>query len=274
MSRTTTHPPPEPCPEGVPAEHPDWEALAPRGFYPRYGRRFLDLALIAIALPLAAVPGLVIALVNWASFRRFDEIFYTQERVGYRGESFRIYKFRTMREAPGGEMESWSTGGDPERVTRFGRFLRSSHLDELPQLLNIIQGDMSFIGPRPEMVEIERWACENVEGFARRLAIRPGITGFAQIMQGYTPRNARAYRRKLGLCLCYVRSMTFLTDVWIIALTVVWMLRGKGWQWRADENPLTRAAFRRLQESPLEDLDSIRAPLPSESVGVEARESA
>lgn len=247
--------------------------MEPRGFYAGAGRRILDFVLLAILAPLVFVPCLTIALTNWIAFRKFGEIFYTQDRVGFHGRVFRIYKFRTMRGAPEGDMTSWSTGMDQERVTPFGQFLRSTHLDELPQLLNIIRGEMSFIGPRPEMVEIEAWARDHVPGFASRLVIRPGITGFAQITQGYTPRSREAYQRKLDLCLSYITTMSLTTDIWIIWLTVVWMLRGKGWQWRAEENELTRTAYRLISEhsnSIAADVDDVVAPIPERAAAVAA----
>ena len=121
--------------------------------------------------------------------------------------------------------------GGRRAASRLGRFLRSSHLDELPQLLNVLRGEMSFIGPRPEMVEVEEWACANVPGFLERMVIKPGITGLAQVTQGYTPRDVEAYRRKLAVNRAYLRRYGLRTDLAILARTAVWMLRGRGWKW-------------------------------------------
>ena len=129
--------------------------------------------------------------------------------------------------------ESWDRD-DQLRVTRFGRFLRNTHLDELPQLVNVLRGDMSMIGPRPEMVEIERWASSEVEQFSRRLAIKPGITGLAQVTQGYTGRDRAAYARKLEINDHYRERMSFSFDVKILAMTAIWMLRGRGWDWKPE----------------------------------------
>jgi lipopolysaccharide/colanic/teichoic acid biosynthesis glycosyltransferase len=145
-----------------------------------------------------------------------------------------------MHDAPEGNFCAWR-GGDKARVTAFGRLLRSTHLDELPQIINILQGEMSFIGPRPEMLEIESWAGDNIPGFEARLAIKPGITGLAQISQGYTGCDVPAYTEKLNICLDYMRRMSPWLDIQIIFGTVIWMLKGKGWHWKAQEQ--TNAAI-------------------------------
>jgi lipopolysaccharide/colanic/teichoic acid biosynthesis glycosyltransferase len=210
----------------------DWDALAPRHAYARIGRPLLDAAILcAVAVPALAIGSLVL-LVNAIVFRSVCKAFFVQPRIGLRGRVFHLVKFRTMREAPHGNFESWSRG-DRARVTAFGTFLRNAHLDELPQLINVLRGEMSFIGPRPEMIEVEHWASEHVPGFVERLAIRPGITGLAQITQGYTGRDVDAYREKLAINRDYIERMSLAFDLAIIARTVAWMLRGKGWDWRA-----------------------------------------
>ena len=165
------------------AAETDWQAITPDSAYARVGHRLLDVLLLVVCLPVAIVPAVVIGLINAVTTRSWKRVFYVQQRVGLHGKIFDIYKFRTMRDVKESALSSWSSGRDQERVTTFGRFLRSSHLDELPQLINVLKGDMSFIGPRPEMVEIEEWACSVVPGFLKRLSVRPGITGFAQITQ-------------------------------------------------------------------------------------------
>lgn len=218
------------APGGAPAA-PDWDRLAPRGAYARLWRPALQWFGAAGLLVLALVPGLAIALVNLVVFRDPRQILFVQPRVGYRGRIFRIYKFRTMRAPRGSCLESWASGKDRERVTPFGRFLRNTHLDELPQLLNVLCGDMLLIGPRPEMVEIERWAASAVPGFSERLAIKPGLTGPAQVTQGYTDCSVAAYQRKLAINRAYLGRVTLWTDCGILVRTALWMLRGRGWAW-------------------------------------------
>ena len=211
----------------------DWDALEPRGAYARLGKPALRLALLALCLVPALLLGLVIALVNAVLFGSVRLVLYTQPRVGRRGEVFSIYKFRTMRECQSGDFESWSRGEDVLRVTRFGRLLRNTHLDELPQLLNILRGEMDFIGPRPEMLEIHAWAGKCVPRFHERNALLPGVTGLAQVTQGYAEMDARAYARKLAADQHYRRRLSLALDLEILARTALWMVRARGWRRRA-----------------------------------------
>lgn len=221
--------------EALPLDHsvaqtPDWLALAPRGLYPRVGRPLLGYALALASLVIAIPIGAAIALANACQFRDPRKVFFVQPRVGHRGRIFRLWKFRTMTEAKGGVFTSWEKG-DPLRVTAFGRLLRNTHLDELPQLINVLRGDMHVIGPRPEMVEIERWAADNVPGFSARLALKPGLTGLAQITQGYTGCDVEAYAEKLRINEHYRRNVSLAFDLSILARTAIWMIRGRGWKW-------------------------------------------
>jgi len=213
---------------------PRWDQLEPRGLYARFLKPFATLALLLVALPMALLVMAPIALANWWACGDRRLIFFTQERVGQHGRIFQIYKFRTMRPVEDGDFEAWSSG-DKNRVTRFGRFLRSTHLDEVPQILNILLGDMDFIGPRPEMVAIHNWACREVPGFERRLAVRPGITGLAQITQGYAGQCPEAYTAKLNADDCYRQDLSMLMDFGILLRTVIWMARGRGWQWNTKQ---------------------------------------
>lgn len=207
----------------------DWVALEPRGAYARIGRPIFLGALVVLGLPFALLLAAIVAPINAIQFRSLRRVFFLQPRVGRRGEVFHIWKFRTMREASRGSHASWSSGEDALRVTRFGRFLRSSHLDELPQVWNVLRGDMSLIGPRPEMIEVESWAAEHAPGFAERLVIRPGLTGLAQITQGYTGNDAAAYAEKLAINREYLATLSFANDARIVLGTIAWMLRGRGW---------------------------------------------
>lgn len=208
----------------------EWAALTPRTPYVRFVRPGLEALLLAVGFFPALFVMTAVALANAVAHRGLGRVFFFQDRVGLHGRVFRLVKFRTMRDAGESAFDSWS-GGDAARVTPFGRFLRNTHLDELPQLWNVLAGDMSLIGPRPEMLEVEEWAAANVPGFTARLAMRPGLTGLAQITQGYTGRDVESYQAKLELCERYRREISFATDLEILARTAVWMLRGRGWSW-------------------------------------------
>ena len=204
--------------------HAEWERLAPRGLYARALREPFLLLATVLLVPVAAVLALPIALVNAWVYRSVRRVLFAQRRVGWRGRVFTLYKFRTMLDLP---------GDDHTRVTRFGRFLRNTHLDELPQLWNVLAGDMSLIGPRPEMVATERWAARHCPGFSERLVLKPGLTGHAQVTQGYTDGgDLAAYRAKLELNRCYRRALGLRLDCAILVRTVWWMLRGRGWNRR------------------------------------------
>lgn len=221
--------------------------------YERWGKRALSLVLLAVALPIGVAAGLPIAAVNLLLFRDPRRILFRQIRIGHRGREFAIWKFRTMRdETPEGEFQSWQKGTDTSRVTRFGRFLRSTHLDELPQLINIVAGDMDFIGPRPEMRRVHRWASELIPRFHERTSMRPGITGLAQVTQGYVGCDEQAYRVKLASDLEYGRRMSLKLDLQILLRTVTWMLMGRGWNQIEVEGTdlLPGAAEARMGECP------------------------
>jgi lipopolysaccharide/colanic/teichoic acid biosynthesis glycosyltransferase len=214
---------------------PRWDQLEPTGLYARFLKPVFTLLILLVALPASLLVMAPIAVLNWFAHGDHRLIFFTQERVGQYGRVFRIYKFRTMRPAASeglADFEAWSDGGK-NRVTALGRFLRSTHLDEVPQILNIVMGDMDFIGPRPEMVSVHNWACREVPGFERRLAVRPGITGLAQITQGYAGACPDAYGEKLAADDRYREQLSFGLELSILARTAAWMLRGRGWKWNA-----------------------------------------
>ncbi|NOT31145.1 MAG: sugar transferase [Planctomycetes bacterium] len=205
-------------------------ALPARGAYARYGRPCLRAALLVASVVPAALLGLPIALLNALYFRSLREVLFRQERVGLGGRVFWIHKFRTMRSDEAGAFHSWCNGQDGLRVTLFGRFLRNTHLDELPQLFNILRGEMDFIGPRPEMLEIHAWACERIAGFARRNSVRPGLTGLAQVTLGYADKDAAQYRKKLLLDRTYIARRSLRLDLSILARTLAWIALGRGWR--------------------------------------------
>jgi lipopolysaccharide/colanic/teichoic acid biosynthesis glycosyltransferase len=179
-------------------------------------RRLVDLTVASVALVVLSPLLLAIAVSVRAVLG--SPIFFRQQRPGLRGEPFTIVKFRTMRDErnPDGTLRP-----DEARMTRFGQLLRRSSLDELPELWNVIRGDMSLVGPRPLMMEyLPLYSAEQ----ARRHNVRPGITGLAQV----TGRNAISWEEKFALDVQYVDEQSFLLDARILWRTVVGVLRRDG----------------------------------------------
>jgi lipopolysaccharide/colanic/teichoic acid biosynthesis glycosyltransferase len=175
----------------------------------------IALVFFTIALPVMLLAGLLVKLTSRGP------ILYSQTRVGQFGRPFRIYKIRTMyynSEAAGAR---WCAKADP-RVTFVGRILRKTHIDELPQLWNILRGDMSLIGPRPERPEFVPVLDKAIEGYMGRLAIRPGLTGLAQI-QLPPDTNLESVRKKLALDLIYIRHRSLWLDLRLCAGTALYL---------------------------------------------------
>lgn len=206
--------------------------LPARSAYATWGWRAFNAALLLGSLPAALLLGLPIALaIKLESWGSNQSVFFRQRRVGLDGKIFNLLKFRTMNSLDhtvGCEFKSWGEG-DSQRTTRIGNFLRKSHLDEIPQLLNVLKGEMAVIGPRPEMVAVSNWAESNVPLFTSRLSVLPGITGWAQVYQGYCGQDIESYQDKLALDLEYARERTLRMDIKIIALTSRTMTGLKGW---------------------------------------------
>jgi len=182
------------------------------GLYPTIGKRCFDLLLAGIGLVLLAPVLLAVALL----VRLFmgSPIWFRQQRPGLAGEPFTLVKFRTMRDGRPGEP-------DAARLTAFGRFLRSTSLDELPELWNVLKGEMSLVGPRPLLMQyLDRYTPEQ----ARRHQVRPGITGLAQV----NGRNAISWERKFAFDVWYVDHQSFWLDLRILALTVWNVLARQG----------------------------------------------
>lgn len=144
--------------------------------------------------------------------------FYTQERVGQGGETFNIIKIRSMRLDAERNGPAWAESQDP-RVTFVGGILRRTHLDELPQLINVIRGEMSLVGPRPERPHFVEKLVREVPGYERRLMVKPGITGLAQVRAGYD-HELRDVRRKVKLDSMYISKMCWWVDFVIIVRTM------------------------------------------------------
>ena len=182
----------------------------------RFGRfkRMIDLAagLSGMVVLLAVIPVVVVG--NVAANR--GPLFYVQDRVGRGGVVFRIYKFRTMHDDVAGGTD-WTSEHDP-RVTRFGRFLRASHLDELPQVWNIVKGDLSLVGPRPEQPRYVEELVQKLPFYDLRHIVRPGLTGWAQVKYGYAG-DERDALEKLQYDFHYLRRQSLLFDLRVVART-------------------------------------------------------
>ena len=155
-------------------------------------------------------------------------IFFRQTRVGLGGRNFEVVKFRTMRTDAEASGAKWASKNDP-RVTRIGGFMRKTRIDEVPQLWNVIRGDMGFVGPRPERPEFVPWLSEQIPYFDLRHMIRPGLTGWAQVRYGYGATLAEA-REKLEYDLYYIKHMSLGLDLLIMFETVKTILRRRGAQ--------------------------------------------
>lgn len=152
---------------------------------------------------------------------------YTQRRLTQHARLFHMYKFRTMvQDAERGSGAVWAKSSDP-RVTKVGRFLRLTRLDELPQLVNVLIGDMSLIGPRPERPEIADELQKDLPAFEKRLQVKAGLTGLAQISSGYAA-NLEGYQEKLAWDLLYIKHRSFALDLRICLRTVRVVLTGSG----------------------------------------------
>lgn len=187
---------------------------------------------------LMLIPGLPLLLACMALVRLTSRgpAIYTQARVGRGGRVFTLYKIRTMyHDCEKFTGPTWSTPGDT-RITPVGRVLRKLHLDELPQLLNVLKGEMSLIGPRPERPEIVKKLREQVVGYDRRHAVKPGITGFAQI---HLPPDTcvRSVRNKLVYDLFYIRFHTWRMELFILLATGMKMFGLKRLYYRAPSVP-------------------------------------
>jgi lipopolysaccharide/colanic/teichoic acid biosynthesis glycosyltransferase len=167
-------------------------------------KQAVDMVAACLLLPLVVPVTLLAALV--VKFTSRGPAFYLQVRVGRNGRPFKLFKLRTMvHDCERDSGPRWAGANDP-RVTPFGRFLRRSHLDEFPQLWNVLRGDMSLVGPRPERPEFVAQLEGAIPGYRQRLLVRPGITGLAQV-QLPADTDLDSVRRKLTYDLFYVRTM-------------------------------------------------------------------
>ena len=184
-------------------------------------QRILDIALsligLLIGIPLIFIFGIIIKIED------NGPITYKQERLGKGGKKFYIYKLRSMRTDAEKFGAQWAEKDDP-RITKVGKFIRKTRIDEIPQLFNILKGDMSIIGPRPERPSFTEEFNKEIPGFINRLAVKPGLTGWAQVNGGYeiTPEE------KLREDIYYIKNRNILLDLKILFKTVKVVLTGDG----------------------------------------------
>lgn len=190
--------------------------------YRKYLKRIFDITLALVALPLWFIIFIIVGPLIYLEDK--GPIFYNSPRIGKDGRIFKMYKFRSMKvNAPDLRNDDGSTynSEDDPRVTRIGRLIRKTSLDETPQILNVIKGDMSFIGPRPDLPE-QRQYYKGDEN--RKLEVRPGITGYNQAYF----RNTVGWKERISNDIFYIDNISFGFDVRILLKTMVSVLRREG----------------------------------------------
>lgn len=183
---------------------------------------FLALASLVIFLP--------VMLIIYIAIKREEpdgDVIYAQERIGMNGKPFKLYKFRSMRmDAESMGAPQLFAGDDDPRLTKVGAFIRAHHIDEFPQLWNVIKGEMSFVGPRPERQFYIDQIMEHNPDYAKLYALRPGLFSYATLYNGYTDTMEKMLKR-LDYDLQYLRDQSLWTDIKIIYLTSISIIFGK-----------------------------------------------
>ncbi|MFR5339942.1 MAG: sugar transferase [Clostridium sp.] len=190
-------------------------------FYYKITKRIFDI-LFSLILLIVASPILIVSLII-VFLQDFKNPIFSQKRVGVRNEEFTIYKIRSMVHDAEKNGAKWAEKNDM-RVTLFGKFIRKTRIDELPQLWNVIKGEMSLIGPRPELEVFYRKFEETIPNFRDRLAVKPGLAGWAQVNGGYdiTPEE------KLRYDLEYIDNLSFKLEIKILLKTIKVIFTGEG----------------------------------------------
>lgn len=182
---------------------------------------FVSLVGLILSSPLMLLTAILIKLTSRGP------ILYSQIRVGREGEHFKIYKFRTMRvDAEKETGPVWAATND-RRLTPIGKFLRKAHIDEIPQLINVIRGEMSIIGPRPERPVFVDQFRKQISDYEKRLVVKPGITGLAQVWHRYD-ETIEDVKKKIKYDLLYIKKQCMWTDMQILLRTVLVVLTGEG----------------------------------------------
>jgi lipopolysaccharide/colanic/teichoic acid biosynthesis glycosyltransferase len=187
-------------------------------------KRALDILAITAVLPFIAVIMVLTAIA--IKLESSGNVFFWQKRVGMNGKVFNMLKFRSMT-SDSEKHGSQFAQSDDMRVTRVGKFIRKFRVDELPQMWNVVKGDMSIIGPRPEQESFVNEFNQTIPNYSLRHIVRPGITGLAQTEQGYVA-DANGTVTKLRYDLYYIRNLSFMTDFQITLKTIYTILTGFG----------------------------------------------
>jgi lipopolysaccharide/colanic/teichoic acid biosynthesis glycosyltransferase len=195
-----------------------------RRYYP-YAKRAMELGLVVLTLPVT-LPVMALAALA-IRLESSGPVLFWQERIGRDGETFQMAKFRSMVADNEGERRAMFAKESDDRVTTVGRVIRKLRIDELPQFWNVLKGEMSLIGPRPEQVGLADTFSSDLSLYEHRHLVRPGITGWAQVLHGYAA-DKDATRRKLEHDLYYVKHQSVLLDLLIVYLTIKTILTGFG----------------------------------------------
>ena len=201
----------------------DVQVLSDKSYH--FGKRVVDIG-GSTALCIAAAPLMMCAAIAVRLSSR-GPVLFSQKRLTVGGREFSLLKFRTMYQDTEGRGWDMLAQENDSRITPIGTFLRKTRIDELPQLFNVLKGEMSLIGPRPERPELAQKFEESIPGFSRRLRVKAGLTGLAQVIQGY-PRYIDGYRQKLAFDLVYIKRQSFALDAWIVLKTVGVVVSGSG----------------------------------------------
>ncbi len=201
-------------------------SLIPNNAYMKV-KRLIDFTTALIALPIV-----VIVLVICGVLIKLDSpgpVLFRQQRTGYRGKPFVVIKLRTMAVQPAdkGDLEAAMTQVDDARITRLGGWLRRTRIDELPQLFNVLRGEMSWIGPRPEAVPLSSWYEQQLPFYSYRHAVPPGISGWAQVNQGYVTGLSDVHL-KLGYDFYYIKYFSLSLDALVFLRTIITVVTGFG----------------------------------------------
>jgi len=187
-------------------------------------KRMFDISMCLLLLPLLVFISLILFFINF--FFNYGSLFFIQDRMGKNCSMFSAIKFRTM--VPAKEItRKYNDPIETNRITPLGKVLRKSRIDELPQILNVLKGEMSLIGPRPDYYIHALEYINNVEGYRERHIIRPGITGLSQIRLGYI-EGLEGTAKKVSIDNYYIHNVSYLIELKIIFITIFVILRGMG----------------------------------------------